>query len=136
MKKVILSCLMMVFVLSTFAQKNTERSAESDTQAFVEKYNLTDAQEAKVLKIQNRKYKNESQIVSLEATDIEKYLKKRGANEEQTKFSILRILNEDQRKQFKQNERDLRAKRGALSHKMQKEGASSIEIKKALLEVE
>ena len=136
MKKVILSCLMMIFVLSAFAQKNTERSAESDTQAYVEKYNLTDAQEVKMLKIQNRKYKNESQIASLENTDIEKYLKKSGANQEQTKFSILRMLNEDQRKQFKQSERDLRAKRGAVSHKMLKEGASAIEIKKALLEVE
>jgi len=89
-----------------------------------------------VLKIQQRKYKNESQIASLESTDIDTYLKKRGTNEEQNKFSILRILNEDQKKQFKQDERDLRVKRGTLSHKMQKQGASPIEIKKALLEVE
>jgi len=136
MKKVILSCMMMLFVMSTFAQKKAERSAETDTQALVEKYNLSNAQEAKVLKIQQRKYKNESQIASLESTDIDTYLKKRGTNEEQNKFSILRILNEDQKKQFKQDERDLRVKRGTLSHKMQKQGASPIEIKKALLEVE
>lgn len=136
MKKVILSCMMMLFVMSTFAQKKAERSAETDTQALVEKYNLSNAQEAKVLKIQQRKYKNESQIASLESTDIDTYLKKRGTNEEQNKFSILRILNEDQKKKFKQDERDLRVKRGTLSHKMQKQGASPIEIKKALLEVE
>ena len=136
MKKVILSCLMMLFVMSSFAQKKADRSASADTQALVEKYNLSNAQEAKMLKIQNRKFKNESEFASLENTNIDKYLKKKGANEEQTKFSILRLLNEEQRKEFKQNERDVRVKRATLSHKMLKEGASSTDIKKALLEIE
>lgn len=136
MKKLILSGLMMLFVMSIFAQKNTDRSAESDTQALVEKYNLTDAQEAKVLKIQNRKYNHAAQFADLENTNTEQFLAKKSANEEQTNFSIVRLLDKDQRILFKQNKRDLRARRGALSHKMLKEGATPIEIKKALLELE
>ena len=101
MKKILLSGLMLFMMVSVFAQKNTDvdrSSAEAITQVFVEKYNLTDAQTVKMLKIQQRKLKNESEIAPLEATDIEKYLAKMSGNEQQTNFSIRRILDRDQEK--------------------------------------
>ncbi len=138
MKKILLSGLMLFMVVSVFAQKNrdTDRSsAEAITQVFVEKYNLTNAQTAKMLKIQQRKLKNESEIAPLEATDIDKYLAKMSGNEQQTNFSIRRILDRDQAKILTKEEHELRTKRATVSSRMQKEGATPLEIKKALIKV-
>jgi uncharacterized membrane protein YcgQ (UPF0703/DUF1980 family) len=138
MKKILLSGLMLFMMVSVFAQKNTDvdrSSAEAITQVFVEKYNLTDAQTVKMLKIQQRKLKNESEIAPLEATDIEKYLAKMSGNEQQTNFSIRRILDRDQAKILTKEEHELRTKRANVSSRMQKEGAAPLDIKKALIKV-
>ena len=89
----------------------------------------------KMLKIQQRKLKNNLEIAPLEATDIDKYLAKMSANEEQTNFSIRRILNTEQVKILTKDEYDLRVKRAGVSSRMQKEGASPLEIKKVLITV-
>ena len=138
MKKILLSGLMLLIMVSVFAQKNTDvdrSSAEAITQDFVEKYNLTDAQTVKMLKIQQRKLKNDSEIAPLEAIDIDKYLAKMSGNEQQTNFSIRRILDRDQVEILIKDEHELRTKRATVSSKMQKEGATPLEIKKALIKV-
>jgi hypothetical protein len=138
MKKILLSGLMLFMMVSIFAQKNTDAnrsSAEAVTQVLVEKYKLTDAQTAKMLKIQQRKLKNDAEIAPLEATDVDKYLAKMSGNEEQTNFSVRRILDRDQAKLLAKEEVDLRLKRAGVSARMQKEGASTLEIKKALIKV-
>ena len=138
MKKILLSGLMLFMMVSVFAQKDTDAdrsSAEAVTQVLVGKYDLTDAQTAKMLKIQQRKFKNDAEIAPLEATDVEKYLAKMSGNEQQTNFSIRRILDKDQAKILTKEEVDLRLKRAGVSSRMQKEGASSLEIKKALIKV-
>lgn len=138
MKKILLSGLMLFMMVSIFAQKNTDvdrSSAEALTQVMVEKYNLTDTQTAKMLKIQKRKLKNDAEIAPFEATDIEKYLAKMSGNEQQTNFSIRRILDREQAKILTKEEVDLRIKRAGVSARMQKEGASALEIKKALIKV-
>ena len=138
MKKIILSGLFALFVVSVFAQKTTteERPAETITKTLVEKYQLTTAQEAKMLKIQTRKLKNIDQFASLETTDVEKYLQKMAANARQTRFSIRMMLNKEQAKILDQEEMDLRKKRADISQKMQKEGASKLDIQKAILPFE
>jgi hypothetical protein len=138
MKKILLSGLMLFMMVSIFAQKNTDAnrsSAEAVTQVLVEKYKLTDAQTAKMLKIQQRKLKNDAEIAPLEATDVDKYLAKMSGNEEQTNFSVRRILDRGQAKLLAKEEVDLRLKRAGVSARMQKEGASTLEIKKALIKV-
>lgn len=137
MKKILLSGLMLFIMVSVFAQKinDADRSAEAITQVLVEKYKLTDAQTAKMLKIQQRKLKNEAEIAPLEATDVDKYLAKMSGNEEQTNFSVRRILDRDQAKLLAKEEVDLRLKRAGVSARMQKEGANTLEIKKALIKV-
>jgi hypothetical protein len=137
MKKILLSGLMLFIMVSVFAQKinDADRSAEAITQILVEKYKLTDAQTAKMLKIQQRKLKNDAEIAPLEATDMDKYLAKMSGNEEQTNFSVRRILDKDQVKLLTKEEVDLRLKRAGVSARMQKEGASTLEIKKALIKV-
>jgi hypothetical protein len=138
MKKILLSGLMLFIIIgSVFAQKinDADHSAEAITQFLVEKYKLTDVQTAKVLKIQQRKLKNEAEIAPLEATDMDKYLAKMSGNEEQTKFSIRRILDRDQVKVLIKEEHELRTKRAGVSSSMQKEGATPLEIKKALIKV-
>ena len=138
MKKIILSGLLALFVVSAFAQKpNTEeRPAETATKALVEKYQLTPTQEAKMLKIQTRKFKNMDQFASLETSDVNKYLQKMASNARQTRFSIRMMLNKEQAKILDQEEMDLRKKRADISQKMQKDGASKLEIQKALLPFE
>jgi hypothetical protein len=101
----------------------------------VGKFQLSDIQAVKMLKIQQRKLKNNLEIAPLEATDIDKYLAKMSANEEQTNFSIRRILNTEQVKILTKDEYDLRVKRAGVSSRMQKEGASPLEIKKVLITV-
>jgi hypothetical protein len=123
MKKILLSGLMLFIIIgSVFAQKinDADHSAEAITQFLVEKYKLTDVQTAKVLKIQQRKLKNEAEIAPLEATDMDKYLAKMSGNEEQTKFSIRRILDRDQVKVLIKEEHELRTKRAGVSSSMQK----------------
>ena len=138
MKKIILSGLFALLVVSVFAQKTTteERPAETATKALVEKYDLTQAQEAKMLKIQTRNFKNIDQFASLETTDVEKYLQKMSSNARQTRFSIRMMLNKEQAKILDKEEMDLRKKRADISQKMQKEGASKLDIQKALLPYE
>jgi len=138
MKKVLLSSLMLFMLASIFAQNNTvvDRSAaDAATQVLVGKFQLSDIQAVKMLKIQQRKLKNNLEIAPLEATDIDKYLAKMSANEEQTNFSIRRILNTEQVKILTKDEYDLRVKRAGVSSRMQKEGASPLEIKKVLITV-
>lgn len=137
MKKILLSGLMFFMMVSVFAQKtnDSDRSAEAITQVFVEKYKLTDGQTAKMLKIQQRKLKNEAEIAPLEATDIDKYLAKMSGNEQQTNFSIRRILDRDQVKILTKEEHELRTKRAGVSSRMQKEGATPLDIKKELIKV-
>ena len=138
MKKILLSSLMLFMMVSVFAQENADAdqsSAEAVTQVLVEKYKLTDVQTAKMLKIQQRKLKNDAEIAPLEATDIDKYLAKMSGNEEQTNFSIRRILDREQAKLLTKEEVDLRLKRAGVSSRMHKEGASTLEIKKALIKV-
>lgn len=138
MKKIILSSLFALFVVSLFAQKNDrgDITPESETKVWVEKYNLTKAQEVKALKIQKNKFKNTDQISRLEDTDPNKHIQKMSANIRQSRFSLRMILDEEQTKILDQVELELRKKRAALSQKMQKEGASNLEIKRALLEFE
>jgi hypothetical protein len=129
---------MLFMVASIFAQNNTvvDRSAaDAATQVLVGKFQLSDIQAVKMLKIQQRKLKNNLEIAPLEATDIDKYLAKMSANEEQTNFSIRRILNTEQVKILTKDEYDLRVKRAGVSSRMQKEGASPLEIKKVLITV-
>ena len=117
MKKILLSGLMLFMVVSVFAQKNRDAdrsAAEAVTQVFVEKYNLTNAQTAKMLKIQQRKLKNESEIAPLEATDIDKYLAKMSGNEQQTNFSIRRILDREQAKILTKEEHELRTEASSV----------------------
>jgi len=129
---------MALFIVSSFAQKNDseDRSAEAITKLLVEKYELTSSQEAKVLKIQLRKIKNQSEIASLENTDIEKYLQKVSSNQRQTLHSMRMIMNKEQVVKLDEDRLRVRKEKAALSHKMQKQGASTIDIKKAIIEIE
>ena len=88
-----------------------------------------------MVKIQQRKIKNETEIAPLEATDIDKYLAKMSSNEQQTNFSIRRMLDKEQAKILIKEEHEVRTKRAGVSSSMQKEGATPLEIKKALIKV-
>lgn len=138
MKKIFLSCLLAFLLGNVFAQKNVikDKSPEAVTEQLVAKYNLTPAQEAKMLKIQTRKVKNLNEFATLENSNFEKYIQKASNNENQTRYSMRLILNKEQIEILNEEEATLRRKRAGLSARMQKNGATSTEIKKALLELE
>ena len=129
---------MALFLVSSFAQKNDgeDRSAEAITKLLVEKYELTSTQEAKVLKIQLRKIKNQSEFAQLENTDIEKYVQKVSSNQRQTLHSMRMIFNKEQLILLDEDRLRVRKEKADLSYRMQKQGASTIDIKKALIEIE
>lgn len=127
---------MALFAISVFAQEKIDQTAAEATQVLVEKYQLNKTQEAKMLKIQQRRLNNIAQVAALENTDIEKYFQKRSTNERQTRSSIKLMLNKEQREILSKDQMELRKKRASISARMQKEGASAIDIKRALLPFE
>ncbi len=137
MKKIFLSCLMALFLVSSFAQKNDseDRTAEAITKLLVEKYDLTASQETKVLKIQQRKIKNQNEFAQLETTDIEKYVQKVSSNQRQTLHAMRMIFSKEQIVLLDEERMRVRKEKAAISYKMQKEGASAIDIRKALLDI-
>jgi len=137
MKKLFLSCMVLLFTVGLFAQQDVKatNSAQIITDQLVTKYQLDKKQAAEMLKIQTRQLRNESEIASIKTTDLATYLTKVEALETGTNFSFRKILTVEQRKIFDQEKHDLRTKRAALANQMNKQGKSPIEIKQSTLEI-
>ena len=137
MKKIFLSCLVLLFTVGLFAQQDVKstNTAQTITDQLVEKYQLDRMQSAEMLKIQTRKLRNEGEIANLETTNLSKYLAKVEALEKATNFSINKMLTADQRKVFDRAKHELRVKRADLANQLHKQGKLPIEIKQATLEI-
>lgn len=137
MKKIFLSCIVLLFTVGLFAQQNvkTTNPAQTITDQLVTKYQLDKKQAAEMLKIQTRKLRNESEIATLKTTDLAKYLAKVESLETGINFSFRKMLTVEQRKIFDQEKHDLRTKRANLANLMSKQGKLPIEIKQATLDI-
>ena len=102
MKKFVFSLMVLCFMATTsFAQKSADAS-RAITEKLTTLYTLTDAQVAQMQVIQERKYRNLSEIEGLKSTDPEKYILKLRAIETGNDASIKKMLTEDQRAIFDQ----------------------------------
>ena len=137
MKKIFLSCIVLLFTVGLFAQQDVKatNAAQTITDQLVKKYQLNKKQAAEMLKIQTRKLRNEGEIASLKDTDMPKYLSKVEAIEKGISFSTRKMLTVEQRKIFDQEVHDLRTKRANLANLMNKQGKLPLEIKQATLEI-
>jgi hypothetical protein len=101
MKKFTFSLLVLCFMAATsFAQKSADATAI--TTKLTKMYTLTDAQVAQMQVIQERKYRNLSEIEGLKSTDSEKYILKLRSIQTGNDASIKKMLTEDQRVIFNQ----------------------------------
>lgn len=102
MKKIVFSLMVLCFLTTAvFAQKNTD-AAKAVTEKLTTVYSLTDTQVAEMQVIQERKYRNLSEIESLKDSDREKYILKLRAIQTGNDASIKKMLTEEQRAIFDQ----------------------------------
>ncbi|MFT4971455.1 MAG: hypothetical protein ACI9JY_000654 [Saprospiraceae bacterium] len=101
MKKFAFSLLVLCFMATTsFAQKSADATAT--TAKLTPMYTLTDVQVSQMQVIQERKYRNLSEIEGLKSTDREKYILKLRSIQTGNDASIKKMLTENQRIIFDQ----------------------------------
>jgi len=101
MKKFTFSLLVLCFMaMTSFAQKSS--NANAITQKLTALYSLDNTQVSEMQVIQERKYRNLSEIENLKTTDQEKYILKLRAIQTGNDASIKKMLTEEQRTIFDQ----------------------------------
>lgn len=101
MKKFAYSLFVLCFMAATsFAQKSADATAV--TAKLTTLYTLTDAQVSQMQVIQERKYRNLSEIEGLKSTDSQKYILKLRSIQTGNDASIKKMLTEEQRVIFDQ----------------------------------
>ncbi len=104
--------------------------------AWSNKYQLDEAQQAKALRIAQRKHEQLESIAALMTTNPEKYYAKLDAVQKGTLASIERILNTpEQVKIYQATQAETRRKRAEIKRSMKSAGATKSEIKKELVRV-
>lgn len=126
--------LLLVNLIATqgFAQQNAAKMAGE----LAKIYNLDDDQSATMLKIQERKLRNLSEIEHLKGSDEKMYRHKRKAIYQSTDASIRRMLREDQMAIYKQRSNEWRVKKADKTAELKAQGKSLEEIEDALLDME
>ena len=99
-------------------------------------YDLDANQSAKVYSIQVRKQKQLEQIQSLETSNPELYITKLKALHEGNEGSIKLLLNQEQLRSYQRNFLRVREERAAKAKALKEQGASNLEIEKAILAIE
>ncbi len=98
------------------------------TGQLTEKYKLTEKQQAEMLTIQERKYRNFGEIENLRESDPTKFIEKIRALKIGTDGSIQRMLNEDQLVIFRQEKAEFRKLKSTIYSELKSSGASQMQI--------
>lgn len=129
MRRLLFLLTLTLCVSITFGQTASNADlAQKATDKMVTKYQLEGDQVAKMQKIQERKYRNLSEIEGLKATDMALYLQKLESLEYGTDGSIKMMLTEEQMTLFLKDHLDRRKAKAAFQQKMKKEGVSAQDI--------
>lgn len=136
MKKIIIALLSLMFCVQMFAQSEVKVAAQNATNKLVTLYQLSPDQTAEMLKIQERRFQQIESLQGMKTSQPDLYLKKRESVEKGVLSSTQRVLNDEQEVILKEQLVQTRTKKAALKKKMYSEGASSMAIQEALLEVE
>lgn len=138
MKKLFLLVLFTGSFSALFAQSTTSvrEEAKKTTDLLTSKYGLNADQQMKMQQIQERRVQNARDFEYLKTSDEKMYYQKKKANYDGTKFSIERLLTEQQIKIFKKDQENLRLRRIAKIKELQSAGISGFELEKATIDIE
>lgn len=135
MKKFIFSFLVLCLMsTTTFAQKSA--NADAITQKLTTLYGLDDVQVEQMQVIQERKYRNLSEIENLKDTDREKYILKLRAIQSGNDVSIKKLLTEEQRVIFNQKRVENREMMAVEYKKMQGDKLSKEQMDDKIIALE
>lgn len=139
MKKYLLLIPALFLAFAAFAQQETSASdpaVQEVVAKFTTKYQLNEDQEAKMVKIQQRRLRNLGEITSLEQSDPTKFLQKRKAINRGTEVSVKLMLTKAQRAIFDQNRLSVRLKKAEKSAELKAEGMTPAQMEPYLLAIE
>jgi len=137
MKNLIFCASLLFFAFGAMAQNSTGKTpAQSDTEKMTQLYGLSQKQQGEMLKIQERKYRNLTEVEPLKASDPALYMKKVQAMLYGNNASLERILTKEQVKTLRQQQLDLRNKKADAFKQMKAAGASQQEINLKMTQLE
>ena len=129
MKNTILSFSMMLLSMAAFCQVTTERSqAIALSEELTIRYNLDEKQQAEMLTIQERKFKNLGEIESLKKTDPVLHIKKVKALTLANDYEMEKLLNKEQFAIYYQGKVEYRKQKAEVFQEMKEKGASQTQI--------
>lgn len=124
-------------VCSAYAQSAADQeSARKATQELTAVYGLSEAQVQKMYVIQERRFRNLSEIAALKTTDETLYREKLKSIRNITEGSIAHLLTPEQKPILDRERADRRRSESEKIKELQKNGASKADIHQALLEME
>lgn len=124
-------------VCSAFAQSAADQqSARKATEELTAVYGLSETQVQKMYEIQERRFRNLSEIESLKTTDEALYRQKMKSIRTITEASVGRLLTAEQKPILDRERADRRRREAEHIKELQKNGASKDAIHQALLEME
>lgn len=137
MKNVILFIALMFAYTGLKAQSQTATNSAVDaTETLAQRYQLDASQKADLLKIQERKYRNLSEVEPLRDTDPGKYVHKISAMQQDNARAIELILRKDQIQIFRQDQLAFREKKAEMAKELKSNGVSQQEISYRLAELD
>ena len=137
MKKLFIGMIAFLSVCSAFAQSAADQqSARKATEELTAVYSLSEAQVQKMYMIQERRFRNLSEIESLKTTDEALYRQKLKSIRTLTEASIANMLTPEQKPILDRERAERRRNEAEKIKELQKNGASKDAIHQALLEME
>jgi len=104
--------------------------------AYHQIYQFSELQQTQVLDIQEEYFEKVLSLDALKNTDYDRYLLKKDNLQSVCDRSIYKLLNDQQRNIYAQQQKKRAKQEAELKARLKKEGASMAEIKRALLELE
>jgi hypothetical protein len=137
MKTILICVIALMGAVCASAQSAAEKeAARKATDELTVAYNLSEEQVPQMYVIQERRFRNLSEIESLKTTDEALYLQKLKSIRLGTEASIERMLTPEQRPILNSERVERRKRAGNRIIEMERSGASKEEIQRALEELE
>lgn len=137
MKNVLLCFFLLFLSGKALSQASDAQSpAQSATAQWTQRYGLDATQQAQMLKIQERKYRNLSEIAALKSSDPQLYFKKVKAVQAGNAYSIERMLKGEQLNTFKKERTALREQKATAYKTLKSAGATEYEIEAKMAELD
>lgn len=133
MKQLILGFVLIIFSTNLFAQEQSvNANAEKATQDLTSLYQLDQVQAAKVLKIQQTRFKNLEQVEAIKDSNKPLYRQKLKNIEEIANGALRNLLNPSQLAKYEVIELDRQKQRQEKIKRMKAEGASKEDIQRVI----